>query len=111
MPDPRHGGLCASLERRLRRCWPDCEVEWIASEDEAQGPCRWRGDGYYWRETDADPWDLLGTHIAAADVAVARLLADARGTPRPTAAEVFGVVLQVLGSVVGVVSDLARGRR
>lgn len=110
VPDHRHGGLCASLERRLRRCWPDAEVAWIDGQDEAEGPCRWRGSGAYWRESDAEPWDLLGRHPAAADVAVVRLLADARGTPRPTAAEVFGMVLQVIGSVVGIVSDVARRR-
>jgi hypothetical protein len=114
VPDqPRHGGLCASLERRLRRCWSEAEVAWIASQDEAEGPCRWRGSGAYWRESDAEPWDLLGRHIAAADVAVARLLASARSgdSTRPTAAEVLGVVLQLLGAAAGIVSDVVRGRR
>ena len=103
-----HGGLCASLERRLRLCYPDAEVWWLRAAGEATGALRWRGSGAYWRAAEADPWDLLGRHPAAADVAVARILADARGKPRATAGEVFGVVIQVITTAIGIARDVVR---
>ena len=104
----------ARLEYRLQRCggeWSDVSVRYIVSRKAIEGtPGTWCGPAYYIHKGGL--WRCIGKYISGADSFVRQV--EDEGTqkpPPPSPAEVFGVILQVAGAVLGIVKDLPRKAR
>jgi len=101
----------ARLEHRIQRLGGDyarCSVRYVHSPRALAGEAvTWAGEGFYLH--DGAGWSFLGSVMLTADARVREMERDAGARPdRPTASEVFGVVVQVATTLIGIVRDIAR---
>ena len=104
----------AKLEWRLQRLggeWESVSVRYVTSHRALEGlTVTWAGSGWYLHKGGV--WKWLAKYHAAADLRVREIEAgDAPKPSPPTPAEVFGVVINVVGAVFGIVSKIPKGRR
>ena len=102
----------ARLQWRLTRVegWGAARVLYVRSQAELDGPIgSYAGQAYYMWNPHTESWTWIGKWIDGADTRIRKIENAAKvKPPPPTPAEVFGVVLQVIGAVFGVVSKLPK---
>jgi len=107
----RKQAQAAAIEWRLRRLggeWESASVRYVSSPKALDGlVVTYAGSGYYLHR--AGQWRWIGRNKAAAAHRIGQI---ERGEkikpPPPTPAEVFGVVLQVIGAALGIVREIRR---
>ena len=101
----------ARLEFRLQRLggeWESVSVRFVHSHKALNGALvSFAGPGFYLYKDER--WRWLAKHHPGADARVRQIEAgDVPKPPPPTPAEVFGVVLQVVGAIFGVVKAIPK---
>ena len=104
----------AKLEFRLQRLggeWESVSVRYVHSHKALSGALvSFAGPGFYLYKDER--WKWIGKYHAGADARIRQI--ERGGNPKPpppTPAEVFGVILQVVGAVFGVVKEIPKGKR
>ena len=107
----------ARLQFRLRRLpgYGEARVRYVTSPGDFEGdPGDYAGTAFYLYDPTAEPpsWYWIGKFIDGADTRVRLIERASKGRPpAPSPAEVFGVVMQVIGVVLGIVKEMPRTKR
>jgi len=107
----RKQAQAAALEWRLRRIGGEYErasIRYVKSPHALDGlVVTWAGPGFYLHR--AGQWRWIGRNKAAASLRINGIENGEKiKPPPPTPAEVFGVVLQVIGAALGIVREIRR---